>query len=83
MFQMFLMVLYAVTGSTDNGLLEGVLHGQSGLFPADCVQEVRLRNLNNMKQNLVVAPRIPGRREIRELESKHFFTSPRNKSLKL
>ncbi|XP_014207682.1 SH3 and multiple ankyrin repeat domains protein 3 isoform X2 [Copidosoma floridanum] len=36
-----------VTGATDCGLLEGVLRGQgTGLFPAHCVQEVRLRHTN-------------------------------------
>lgn len=34
----------AVTGSTDCGLLEGWLRGDSGYFPPNCVQEVRLRN---------------------------------------
>lgn len=33
-----------MTGSTDCGLLEGWLRGDSGYFPANCVQEVRLRN---------------------------------------
>ncbi|KAJ8679671.1 hypothetical protein QAD02_015458 [Eretmocerus hayati] len=34
-----------VTGATDCGLLEGVLRGHgTGLFPAHCVQEVRLRH---------------------------------------
>ncbi|XP_037071274.1 SH3 and multiple ankyrin repeat domains protein 3-like [Pollicipes pollicipes] len=32
-----------VSASTDNGLVEGCLAGQLGLFPARCVQEVRLR----------------------------------------
>ena len=33
-----------MTGSTDCGLLEGWLRGDSGYFPASCVQEVRLRH---------------------------------------
>ena len=33
-----------VTGSTDCGLLEGWLRGDSGFFPPHCVQEVRLRH---------------------------------------
>ena len=37
-------IAYIVTGSTDCGLLEGWLRGDSGYFPANCVQEVRLRN---------------------------------------
>lgn len=44
-FWMFLLV----TGATDCGLLEGHLRGQgTGLFPAHCVQEVRLRHNANM-----------------------------------
>lgn len=37
-----------VVGSTDCGLLEGYVRGtnQSGFFPADCVQEVNLRQKN-------------------------------------
>lgn len=33
-----------MTGSTDCGLLEGWLRGDSGYFPPNCVQEVRLRH---------------------------------------
>ena len=33
-----------VTGSTDCGLLEGWVRGDSGFFPPHCVQEVRLRH---------------------------------------
>ena len=32
-----------ITGSTDSGLLEGTLRGQTGLFPRHLVQEVRFR----------------------------------------
>ncbi|XP_043229025.1 SH3 and multiple ankyrin repeat domains protein 3-like isoform X1 [Amphibalanus amphitrite] len=32
-----------VSASTDHGMLEGCLDGQLGVFPARCVQEVRLR----------------------------------------
>ena len=69
-----------VTGSTDNGLLEGVLRGQTGYFPRECVEEVRLRNPEHLKQNLVIVPRVPGRREIRDLTNKHFGTAIRIKS---
>jgi len=69
-----------VTGSTDNGLLEGVLRGQTGYFPRECVEEVRLRNPETLKQNLVIVPRVPGRREIRDLTSRHFGTAIRIKS---
>eukprot|EP00090_Calanus_glacialis_P037365 TRINITY_DN6425_c0_g1_i1.p1 TRINITY_DN6425_c0_g1~~TRINITY_DN6425_c0_g1_i1.p1 ORF type:complete len:1871 (+),score=328.76 TRINITY_DN6425_c0_g1_i1:592-6204(+) len=68
-----------VTGSTDNGLLEGVLRGQTGYFPRECVEEVRLRNPESLKQNLVIVPRVPGRREIRDLTNKHFGTAIRIK----
>ncbi|XP_039278871.1 SH3 and multiple ankyrin repeat domains protein 3 [Nilaparvata lugens] len=73
-----------VTGATDCGLLEGVLRGETGLFPPDCVQEVRLR------QNLVPPPppvtsslqrrnsRVIGRRES-STSVKHFATAPRHK----
>lgn len=33
-----------MTGSTDCGFLEGWLRGDSGYFPPNCVQEVRLRH---------------------------------------
>ena len=48
-------------------MLEGVLRGQSGIFPAHCVQEVRLRNPESLKQSIVMgASRVAGRREVRE-----------------
>jgi hypothetical protein len=48
-------------------MLEGVLRGQSGFFPAHCVQEVRLRNPESLKQSIVMgAARVAGRREVRE-----------------
>ena len=56
-----------MTGSTDSGMLEGVLRGKSGIFPASCVQEVRLRNPESLKQSIVMgAARVAGRREFRE-----------------
>ena len=59
-----------VTGSTDSGLLEGTLRGQTGYFPREIVEEVRLRQNG--------ANRGPGRRqEIRELTHKHFGTTVR------
>ncbi|XP_011880377.1 PREDICTED: uncharacterized protein LOC105568913 isoform X2 [Vollenhovia emeryi] len=69
-----------VTGATDCGLLEGVLRGQgTGLFPAHCVQEVRLRHTN-----IPLGPqpardernRVLGRRES---QHKYFATAPRLK----
>ena len=59
-----------VTGSTDSGLLEGTLRGQTGYFPREIVEEVRLRQ-NGTNRG-------PGRRqEIRELTHKHFGTTVR------
>ena len=67
-------LLLLVTGSTDDGLLEGLLRGKSGLFPARCVQEVRLRNpdaLRHHQHAISLAPspssngRVAGRREQR------------------
>ncbi|XP_049957648.1 SH3 and multiple ankyrin repeat domains protein 3 [Schistocerca serialis cubense] len=75
-----------VTGSTDCGLLEGTLRGQgTGLFPAHCVQEVRLRQgvvpppiLPQPPPCLTrpTPPRVQGRRES---VHKHFATAPRLK----
>ena len=50
---------FAVTSSGDNnGMLEGLLRGKKGLFPVHCVQEVRLRNPNSVKQlGITTAPR--------------------------
>ena len=53
-----------VTGSTDTGLLEGILRGQTGYFPPHMVEEVRVRQ----------EVRVAGRREIRDLTTKHFGT---------
>lgn len=77
----------AVTGTTDCGLLEGVLHGQgTGLFPAHCVQEVGPPR--TLPQPTPPPPppsimtvsrtssRIQGRRESMH---KHFATAPRLK----
>ena len=38
-------------------MLEGILRGQKGFFPSQCVQEVRLRNPNSVKQAITTAPR--------------------------
>lgn len=38
---------YLVTSSTDTGLLEGSLRGNVGLFPAACVQEIRMKSYEN------------------------------------
>ncbi|XP_044018295.1 uncharacterized protein LOC122859028 isoform X8 [Aphidius gifuensis] len=71
-----------VTGSTDCGLLEGVLRGQgTGLFPAHCVQEVRLRHTNiPMGPQIIrdggIRHRVAGRRES---QHKYFATAPRMK----
>ncbi|XP_072757288.1 uncharacterized protein Prosap isoform X3 [Anoplolepis gracilipes] len=69
-----------VTGATDCGLLEGVLRGQgTGLFPAHCVQEVRLRHTNIP---LGPQPARDGRNRVlgrRESQNKYFATAPRLK----
>ena len=42
-----LLFSISVTNGEDNsGMLEGLLRGKKGLFPSQCVQEVRLRNPN-------------------------------------
>ncbi|RZB49894.1 SH3 and multiple ankyrin repeat domains protein 3, partial [Asbolus verrucosus] len=79
-----------VTGATDEGLLEGNVRSggnKSGLFPAHCVQEVKLRH-HNIQAPMMVAKdtrhqpskpssgRVLGRRES---TSKHFATAPRVK----
>lgn len=69
-----------VTGLVDDGVrLEGALRGVTGVFPASCVQEVRLRNPEGVMKGqqqqqqqptAVVSPvqqqqqRVQGRREI-------------------
>ncbi|XP_046621074.1 SH3 and multiple ankyrin repeat domains protein 3-like isoform X8 [Neodiprion virginianus] len=69
-----------VTGATDCGLLEGILRGQgTGLFPAHCVQEVRLRHTN-----IPLGPQATreGRNRVlgrRESQHKYFATAPRLK----
>lgn len=45
-----------MTGSTDNGLLEGSLRGQIGLFPAACVQEIRMKSYENSRNNHLAPP---------------------------
>ncbi|XP_017884207.1 SH3 and multiple ankyrin repeat domains protein 3 isoform X2 [Ceratina calcarata] len=69
-----------VTGATDCGLLEGVLRGQgTGLFPAHCVQEVRLRHTNiplGPQPGRDARNRVLGRRES---QHKYFATAPRLK----
>lgn len=79
-----------VIGTAECGLLEGTLRGpggHTGLFPASCVQEVRLRHGilppmmitardPNHPANRPPANRVVGRRET---ISKHFATAPRLK----
>ena len=73
---------FIVIGSTNTGMLEGMLQGKSGFFPAKCVQEVRLRNPESLKANSLASSsspyntsnvvnttpttRVAGRRETRE-----------------
>ncbi|KAG6461745.1 hypothetical protein O3G_MSEX012818 [Manduca sexta] len=74
-----------VTGATDEGYLEGTVRGSgaSGLFPAHCVQEVRLRQNNaHLHQVLASGPihhsRVTGRREM-TLSKTYSATAPRIK----
>ena len=56
----YTFLFVAVTSGEDNasGMLEGILRGQKGFFPSQCVQEVRLRNPNSVKQGAIAtAPR--------------------------
>ena len=43
--------VFPVIGSTDTGMLEGIFRGHTGCFPAQCVQEVRLRNPDGLRVN--------------------------------
>ncbi|XP_012535096.1 SH3 and multiple ankyrin repeat domains protein 2 isoform X5 [Monomorium pharaonis] len=78
--RVFVSLFLTVTGATDCGLLEGVLRGQgTGLFPAHCVQEVRLRHTNIP---LGPQPARDGRNRVlgrRESQHKYFATAPRLK----
>ena len=71
-----------VTNGEDNsGMLEGLLRGKKGLFPSQCVQEVRLRNPNSVKQAITTAPR-PVRFDNANLsgnhqQNRHFATAQR------
>lgn len=84
--------VFLVTGTTDCGLLEGVLHGQgTGLLPPHCVQEVRLQQgvvpppvlpqpppqqPPSIMMGSLTTSRVQGRRESMH---KHFATAPRLK----
>ncbi|XP_072941742.1 SH3 and multiple ankyrin repeat domains protein 3 isoform X1 [Epargyreus clarus] len=74
-----------VTSATDDGLLEGTVRGSgaAGLFPAHCVQEVRLRqSAHHVHQVLSSGPmhhsRVTGRREM-ALSKTYSATAPRIK----
>ncbi|XP_071056645.1 SH3 and multiple ankyrin repeat domains protein 2 isoform X3 [Onthophagus taurus] len=78
-----------VTGSTDDGFLEGTQKcggGKSGIFPAHCVQEVKFRH-HNIHAPMMIAgdarvptPRTDGGRVLGRREStKYFATAPRLK----
>lgn len=68
---------FSVTGSTDDGMLEGVLRGVTGIFPPHCVQEVRLRNPQAVRESLIApqVARVQGRREM--MIQQHYGTAPR------
>lgn len=53
-----------VTSSTDTGLLEGSLRGNVGLFPASCVQEIRMKCYE--KQNHA-GHRTPGKKDPKDV----------------
>lgn len=66
-----------VTGATDSGFLEGNLRGESGLFPAHCVQEAPPTITQTRRRP---STRVAGRREALPAPTlKHFATAPRNK----
>ena len=71
----------SVTGSTDDGLLEGCLRGMTGFFPPHCVQEVRLRNPQAVKDSLMgpQVARVQGRREMGG--GQNYGTTPRIRRL--
>uniref|UniRef100_A0A0A9WCY9 SH3 and multiple ankyrin repeat domains protein 3 n=1 Tax=Lygus hesperus TaxID=30085 RepID=A0A0A9WCY9_LYGHE len=75
-----------VTGATDSGFLEGNLRGESGLFPAHCVQEAPPppSDLGRSTTRRRPSTRINNRREPSPVAQpvssmKHFATAPRNK----
>jgi hypothetical protein len=55
-----LVFLYTVTGSRENGFLEGSLRGQVGIFPAPCVQEIRMKSYENRNNHLAPPSRSGG-----------------------
>ncbi|XP_048481172.1 SH3 and multiple ankyrin repeat domains protein 3 isoform X6 [Plutella xylostella] len=72
-----------VTGATDDGLLEGTVRGgAAGLFPAQCVQELRRGQNTHLHQVLSSGPihhsRVTGRREM-ALSKTYSATAPRIK----
>ncbi|XP_028173315.1 SH3 and multiple ankyrin repeat domains protein 3 [Ostrinia furnacalis] len=73
-----------VSSATDDGYLEGTVRGSgaAGLFPAHCVQEVRLRQNTHLHQVLSSGPihhsRVTGRREM-ALSKTYSATAPRIK----
>ncbi|KAF7280771.1 hypothetical protein GWI33_005499 [Rhynchophorus ferrugineus] len=85
--------LIEVTGATDDGFLEGNVRStgnRSGLFPAHCVQEVKLRHHNITTPMMVardsrISAQQPGGRVVgrRESTSKQFATTPRSKKTSL
>lgn len=72
----YLTSLPTVTGSTDDGMLEGVLRGVTGVFPPHCVQEVRLRNPQAVRESLI-APQVARVQGRREMVPPHYGTAPR------
>ena len=82
---LFFVLFFTVTGAEDNhNMLEGILRGKKGLFPTHCVQEVRLRNPNSVRQAITTAPRAQTGLDNSNLSSnhiqqRHFATAQRAK----
>ena len=80
----YLLTFFAVTGSEDNhSMLEGILRGKKGLFPSHCVQEVRLRNPQSVRQAITTAPRaqtgLDNSNVSNHIQQRHFATAQRAK----
>ena len=64
-------------------MLEGILRGKKGLFPSHCVQEVRLRNPNSVRQAITTAPRaqtgLDNSNVSNHIQQRHFATAQRAK----
>ncbi|GAB6029692.1 hypothetical protein CHUAL_005416 [Chamberlinius hualienensis] len=57
-----------ITGSTDDGYLEGISHGLQGIFPSSCVQEVWLRKRVEGRREFKSQPSVPSQIPVSELK---------------